>query len=105
MKHMILEQYGKKSSLNLENLHPFKGGISEVKLFRNVLSLQIEQYFTEGWKSINHLAVLICISGFVLYEDEFEVEMELECGDYVIIRPEIKHRIKASLKSQLILLK
>ena len=50
-------------------------------------------------------ALLLCISGFVMYEDENDTEITLEPGDYVMITPEVKHWLFASVKSQLVLLK
>ncbi len=50
-------------------------------------------------------AFLICISGETLYEDEQGKSILLKNGDFTPIEPNVKHWLKATAESHLILLK
>jgi quercetin dioxygenase-like cupin family protein len=74
-----------------------------VIFFEDSIFLQVQQYCTVGWKSLECPAMIISFTGFMIYRKECNLENELEGEDYVLIKPEIKHWMKASMKPQLIL--
>src|SRR5690606_924699 len=50
-------------------------------------------------------ALLVCVKGTAIYEDEKGQSINLTDGSYVLIEPEVKHWINASADSQFILIK
>ena len=94
---------------NLVELHQQEKEVSAVSLFKSELgtatAIQLERNGTLKEHITKTPALLLCVSGFVTYEDENEQEIQLEQGDYVSITPNVKHWLYASEKSQLILLK
>lgn len=50
-------------------------------------------------------ALLVCVIGEVVFENEAGVSKKLLPGDFVNIEPEVKHWVKASLRSSLLLIK
>ncbi len=94
---------------NLVEIHQQEKEVSAVNLFISELgtatAIQLERNGTLKEHITKTPALLLCVSGFVTYEDENEQEIQLEQGDYVSITPNVKHWLYASEKSQLILLK
>lgn len=94
---------------NLIELHQQEKEVSAVNLFKGELgtttAIQLERNGTLKEHITKTPALLLCVSGFVTYEDETEQEVKLESGNYVNITPNVKHWLYASVKSQLILLK
>jgi quercetin dioxygenase-like cupin family protein len=50
-------------------------------------------------------AILICVSGKVIYEDEKSTKHTLKSGDFYKIEPNVKHWVKGVENSQLLLIK
>ena len=50
-------------------------------------------------------AILICVTGEVVYEDEKNNLKTLKAGDFYKIEPQVKHWVKGIENSQLILIK
>lgn len=50
-------------------------------------------------------ALLVCVKGEVVFEDENGVSLKLESGDFVKIQPNIKHWVNAKIDSNLLLIK
>ena len=50
-------------------------------------------------------AILICVSGEVVYEDEKNNLKTLKAGDFYKIEPQVKHWVKGIENSQLLLIK
>lgn len=50
-------------------------------------------------------ALLVCVSGEVLYEDETKQQQVLKAGDVFFIPPHVKHWLKGLRDSQLLLMK
>ena len=50
-------------------------------------------------------ALLLCVSGKVIFENEQSHKETLKSGDYVLITPMVKHWVQAEEDSQLVLLK
>lgn len=95
--------------MNIIELHNQEKEVSAVSLFKGELgsasSIQLQRNGTLKEHITKTSALLLCISGFVKYKDETETEVALEPGDYVMISPNVKHWLFASVKSQLVLLK
>lgn len=93
----------------LNDLHSLDKEVSAVSLFKGehgtATAIQLQRNGTLKEHITKTPALLLCVSGFVTYEDENELEIQLEQGDYVSITPNVKHWLYASEKSQLILLK
>jgi quercetin dioxygenase-like cupin family protein len=94
---------------NISELHNTEKEVSAVNLFKGELgtttAIQLQRNGTLKEHTTKTPALLICIIGFVTYVDENETEIALEPGDYVMIAPNVKHRLYSSVQSQLILLK
>lgn len=50
-------------------------------------------------------AMLLCISGMAVFEDENGVEINLATGEFVLIKPDVKHWINAKEDSLFLLVK
>jgi len=95
--------------MNIAELHTAEKEVSAQSLFKGELgtatAIQLQRNSTLKEHITKTPALLLCVSGFVTYEDENEQEIKLESGDYVHITPNVKHWLYASVPSQLILLK
>ena len=95
--------------MNIKELHTQVKPVSAVPLFKseqgNATALQIFQ----GELLKEHLtkvpALLICMDGKALFENEKGIKETLMPGDYVNIEPMVKHWIAGLTDSQLILIK
>jgi quercetin dioxygenase-like cupin family protein len=50
-------------------------------------------------------AFLICVIGEVIFENEKKISEKLLPGDFINIEPDVKHWIKGTVDSQLLLIK
>ncbi len=50
-------------------------------------------------------ALLLCVKGEVLFENENGLKVTLKSGDYLDIEPMVKHWVKGVASSQLVLMK
>ena len=50
-------------------------------------------------------ALLICMEGEVIFENENGIKETLSPGDYVHIEPMVKHWVEGTIESQLLLIK
>lgn len=95
--------------MNIIALHNQEKEVSALSLFKGDLgtttAIQLQKNGTLKEHITKTPALLLCISGFTVYEDENETKIALESGDYVMISPHVKHWLHAAVKSQLILLK
>lgn len=95
--------------MNISDLHSVDKALSAISLFKkestNVVSIQL----LAGGLLKEHIslsdALLICIGGEVLYEDEMGKKMVLQSGDYEIILGNVKHWLNGNKDSQLVLIK
>lgn len=95
--------------MNIKDLHPEIKAVSTTSLFKtsegNVTSLQI----LAGEQLKEHVtkvpALLICLTGEAIFENENGLKLTLTTGEYVNIEPQIKHWINAKSTSNLILIK
>lgn len=95
--------------MNIQELHTQEKEVSALSLFKGEIgsatAIQLKRNGTLKEHITKTPALLMCVSGFVRYEDETETEVELESGDYVLITPNVKHWLTASVESQLVLFK
>mgnify|MGYP001193246548 CR=1 FL=1 len=95
--------------MNIKDLHKDTKAISTASLFKtaegNVTSIQI----LAGEQLKEHItkvtALLLCLSGEAIFENENGIKLTLTTGAYVNIEPGIKHWINAISISNLILIK
>lgn len=95
--------------MNVDELHPSDRKVSARPLFNGELgqatSIQLARHGTLEKHVTKTPALLLCISGLTTYEDENELEVTLEPGDYLLIEPNASHWLYAPVESQLVLLK
>ena len=95
--------------MNIKDLHTEDKAVSAISLFKsekgNATSIRIlkDQLLKEHITQIP--ALLVCINGNVFFENEKGQKVELQSGDYTLIEPMVKHWVKATMDSQLILFK
>lgn len=97
------------TKMNLKQLHPEDKGVQTNMMFPakdgKVISLQI----LKGSQLKEHTtavpALLVCVKGKVVFEDEKGQVMPLKSGDYVKIEPDVKHWVDAKTDSNLLLIK
>lgn len=95
--------------MNIKDLHQDTKAISTASLFKttegNVTSIQIlaDEQLKEHITKVP--AILICLTGQAIFENENGIKHTLTTGDYVNIEPNTKHWINAISTSNLILIK
>jgi len=95
--------------MNLSALHSQEKAISTSSIFKtehtNVISLQILKNEQLKEHITKTPALLLCISGKVIFENEKGIKETLAPGDFINIEPMVKHWVDGVLDSQLILVK
>jgi len=95
--------------MNIKDLFSHEKEVSAVKFFEGSLGGSTLIKLRENAILKEHItktpALLLCLSGAVVYEDENKQSITLETGDYHPIEPMVKHWLTAKESSQLILLK
>lgn len=95
--------------MNLKELHPETKGVQTNMMFPakegKVISLQIlkDNQLKEHLSMVP--ALLVCVKGEVVFEDEKGGSITLLSGDYVNIQPNVKHWVNAKIDSNLLLIK
>ena len=95
--------------MNIKDLHTKLKPVSAIPHFKaeegNVTAIQIlnNQLLKEHTTKIP--ALLVCVTGEVVLENERGIKENLLPGDYVNIEPIIKHSVKGIEDSQLLLIK
>lgn len=95
--------------MNLKNLHTDNKLVQTQLMFSTeegkVISLQI----ASGGQLKEHItkvpALLVCISGDAIFQDEKGKSIPLKSGDYVNIEANLKHWVDANEESNFILIK
>ena len=95
--------------MNLKNLHTEDKAVQTNILFTaeegKVISLQI----AAGEQLKEHItklpALLVCVNGLAVFQNENKLLIELKSGDYVNIEANVKHWIDAKEESNFILIK
>ena len=77
----------------------FKTAVGNVTSIQILADEQLKEHITKV------PALLLCLTGEAIFENENGVKLTLTIGDYVNIEPNIKHWINAKSTSNLILIK
>lgn len=97
------------TKMNLKQLHTETKGVQTNMMFPakdgKVISLQIlkDNQLKEHTTPVP--ALLVCVSGKVVFEDEKGQSISLKSGDYIKIEPNVKHWVNAKTDSNLLLIK
>ena len=94
--------------MNIKELHTQEKPVSATSLFKSELGNATAIQILQGGKLKEHItrtpALLICVEGQVLFENEKGIREILMPGDYVHIEPMVKHWVDGTMESQLILM-
>ena len=95
--------------MNIKELHAQEKPVSATSLFKSELGNVTAIQILKGGLLKEHItktpALLICMEGEVVFENENGLKEKLLPGDYVNIEPMVKHWVEGSIESQLILIK
>ena len=95
--------------MNLKELHQEKKVVSVITLFKGEKGVTKSIHLSKGAELSRHQskvpALLICIIGEVMYEDENGIKLTLIQGDFVSIEPDVQHWINSVTDSYLFLIK
>jgi quercetin dioxygenase-like cupin family protein len=95
--------------MNIKELHREEKPVSVITLFKSELGSAASIKISRGEKLKEHItntpALLICIEGEIIFENEKGIKEMLVTGDYVNIEPMVKHWVEGTMESQLILIK
>ncbi len=94
---------------HISKLHDTNKDVSAQLLFNGtegkVMALQIQKDGLLKEHITKTEALLVCVSGEVVYEDEKGNKYALKTGDFINIEPMVKHWVKGLADSQLLLIK
>ena len=97
------------TKMNLKELHSDNKGVQTNMLFPvtdgKVISLQILKDSKLEEHITNVPALLVCVSGNAVYEDEKGIKAVLFSGDFVKIEPNVKHWVNGIESTNLLLIK
>ena len=95
--------------MNIKELHTQDKPVSAISLFKSELGNATAIKILQGEKLKEHItktpALLICIKGEAIFENENGVRETLKTGDYVNIEPMVKNWVEGKIECQLILIK
>ncbi len=95
--------------MNIKELHTQEKPVSAISLFKSELGNATAIKILKGEKLKEHItktpALLLCLEGEVIFENENGKKERLISGDYVNIEPMVKHWVEGTSESQLILIK
>ncbi len=95
--------------MNIKELHTQEKPVSAVSIFKSDFGQAASMRILKGEMLQEHVskipALLICIEGEALFENEKGIKETLRAGDYVNIDPMVKHWVKGIEESQLLLIK
>ncbi len=94
---------------NISALHDKDKAVSPKQLFKGsegtVAALQIQKNGLLKEHITKVEALLVCVAGEVVFENEKGLKQTLTPGDYIKIEPMVKHWVNGILDSQLLLIK
>jgi len=109
MSLMGFSQTKNTTTMNLKDLHKDTLGVQTNMMFPakegKVISLQILKDSQLKEHTTNVPALLICVTGNAIYEDEKGTKASLYSGDFVKIEPNVKHWVNGIENSNLLLIK
>ena len=95
--------------MNIKELHTQEKPVSAISLFKSELGNATAIKILQGEKLKEHItktpALLICMEGQVIFENEKGIKETLLTRDYVNIEPIVKHWVEGTIESQLLLIK
>lgn len=95
--------------MNIKEFHDTKNDVSAFTMFKSTEGKTIAIEILEGKQFKEHMtqipALLVCVNGKVVFEDEKGFSKELKSGDFVKITPFVKHWVNGIETSQLLLMK
>lgn len=95
--------------MNIKDKHNIEKPVSTFSLFKGGEGTATAMQILNGQQLKEHLtkvpALLLCITGSVIFENEKGANVPLLPGDYINIEPMVKHWVNAIDDSQLLLLK
>jgi quercetin dioxygenase-like cupin family protein len=95
--------------MNIKSLHSQNKEVSAQSLFKGELGSATAIQLQKNGILKEHLsktaAIILCINGKTVFEDEKGKKISIESGDYVHIAPNLKHWLKGIEDSNLVLLK
>ena len=95
--------------MNVQTIHPKDKAVSAVSIFKsdaaNATAIQLLQFETLKEHITKTPAVLVCVMGEIIFENEKGDKSTLKTGDFIHIEKDIKHWLIAIMESQLILIK
>ena len=95
--------------MNLREVHDNSKEVSAKSVFQSqsckVAAIQILENGVLKEHITKSPALLLCLNGEVIYEDENDQKITLRSGDYFEITPLVKHWLRCISKCQLVLVK
>lgn len=95
--------------MNIIDLHTSDKPVSTSALFKDGLGTAVTLRILKGNRLKEHItktpALLICIDGTAVFENEKGDKSTLVSGDYIYIEPMVKHWVDGVTDSQLLLFK
>ena len=95
--------------MNIQQLHTAEKSISTSTLLKGEEGVTKSMYLAKGGELPKHQsktpAVLICVIGEVIFENENGAKETLKQGDYVNIDPMVTHWVNSFAESYLLLIK
>ncbi len=95
--------------MHLSSLHDLEKAVSATSLFKMEQGNATALHISKGEQLKEHIAktpaLLICVIGMVVYENENGEHLTLNPGDYVSIQPMVRHWVDGLEDSHLILMK
>lgn len=95
--------------MNVQSIHPKDKAVSAISIFKsdagNATAIQLLKFETLKEHITNTPALLVCVMGEIIFENEKGDKSTLKTGDFINIEKDIKHWLIAVLESQLILIK
>ena len=95
--------------MNIKDLHTKLKPVSAIPHFKaaegNITAIQILNNQLLKEHTTKTPALLVCVTGEVVFENERGIKENLLPGDYANIEPMIKHSVKGIEDSQLLLIK
>ena len=95
--------------MNLTSLHSTTKAVSAIPLFKNEFTATVAIQLLKNEILKEHItkvpALLICVMGEVVFDNEKNERKTLLSGDYIEIEPMVKHWVEGVVTSQLVLIK
>ena len=95
--------------MNIQELHTEEKQVSAYALFKGEEGVTKSMHIVKGGVLPKHIsktpALLICVIGEVVFENEKGLKETLKPGDYVHIEPMVNHWANAVTNSYLLLIK